>query len=880
MKKLFCLLVCGLSCTFLAYGNDFFIHRLAKIDKAPVIDGVLSDSIWQEAAQLSNFQDSTGIFVPGQHRKVYVAYDAEAIYFGFELKLAWEASYNRIADDAPTIWSVDCVEIAIIPDAKRDPKDIRRFVCERAGGRADFKAVGQVKQDMLLWNPTWQSKGSIAYDTYMSGAIWTQEVAIPWESLDISAPAVGSEISAQILHCQGNIRSASGANSNRVFSWSPVPKGRDWLNPQDFGRFIFAGKAPVFRASPDSYFGMNGQMTSEAPVQLTALMWKIGQSGQPYCGAKQQTISGMPMIWPKDFPVLDRTTPAMMYWRIEDDKGLIAGGKYISELKPTFNGDVGYAPVMEQVTVSADLSKMKITEGSSVTSVLTMDKQVLESFQLPVQEGQQIAELQMSTQKVAPGKTVCVVTTLYDKKKDKQGEFIYEFKGEAAPSWYQKGIGEVITPPAPWKEPVIKLDSQGNVKVSIAENAYFFAAMHPLPSQIDLRKQSFLASPAALHLNGNTAFMSSRGWQIKEQNCRGATLQWSGISVDGTHVDANVLVEFDGLAWYHLTLTPAKGSAIGSCAISMDFQPKYIRYMRGCNSMNVREMMHFTSLAGSAKTTRSIPSPKLQYVMPFSANGWAFEENFCNFYWIGGEDRGVFFVLPSLRNMDIKREYSSVIDNEKRFEATINLRERPAEKDRALSYNFGFMLTPTKPIVNRERLWKCGSGWPGDVIDSQIVSDTPKASFFEGHAEGRFFGENSLVPFKRDYMTTVMLPCWKLRTIQNGNPLPPADELLRIDQWIETNARHGIGGSPMLWYDALFTMYGLPHIAAYLPEIECYPATHLPVEQPGTYACPTQLWQDMYLSGAAARMKQGVRSFYMDLTFFKPCCNRTHGCGY
>ena len=204
--------------------------------------------------------------------------------------------------------------------------------------------------------------------------------------------------------------------------------------------------------------------------------------------------------------------------------------------------------------------------------------------------------------------------------------------------------------------------------------------------------------------------------------------------------------------------------------------------------------------------------------------------------------------------------------------------DHESEIKKPVHYDFGLILTPSKHIVNKTRLWRIGSGWPGLDKNGNVLNKI-NPDLFKGRNSRRFFHSPELPPFTKDYLTTVMLPCWKLRTPQNGNPTPSEPELKYIDKWL-ANTKKTIGGSPMLWYDALFSMYHLPQAVDFIFDWESNPITRLPVEQLGSYMCPTDAWIDYYLYGVANRMKQGVKSFYMDLTFFKPCSNRFHGCGY
>ncbi len=883
MKKFYFTLtgICLLLCSVLSGANEFFVCRVPEVKTPPKIDGHIEAAEWEHAARLPAFSNSIGVLSP-KRQDLLLSYDSVHLYIAFRTEIDWEPEISPVKFDDLNIWTVDCLDIALIP-VPAQQNDIVRFVVERGGGHADMRAKGQVKQPADDWNPEWKRAGRLIAQSYMSAYTWEMEIAIPWASLGISCPKNGDMIPAQFMRCIGNIRRDVTGTPDRVVTWSPVPKGRDWINPQDFGQLFFCGDKPVFRAAPDSAFGVKGSCTTPVKSTLDGMVWEIGRSGSPLKKAKALATDGMNLSWPGQLEVL-RSTPAMMYWRLSDDDGIVAAGKYTAILEPPFKVQTAVNYYRESLIALGELQDISIGKDFRVEMELHgKDGQLLERSGKPLAPGAGYFELECPVRKLTVDHEAVVTVKLFNAADKVLYTFTDTVKRLQSPAWmHADSLGQVSVPPPGWKTPAVKSGAE-YIDVKTGMNTYRFGASSILPESVTLRNDLFSDGGftfEAITDRGPQQLKASALPEIVSQDARGITMQYRGTS-DELELQARIRVEFDGMAWYQTKLSPRrKGTSLKSLAINMPLKADQVRYMRANNAMNVRELVFNSALVGPARTTRTLPKPDMQYAIDFSANGWTFNRIFHNFYWIGGEDRGIFFALPSFRNMAVKEKYTDIVDDGQSFAAKFFLVDHSMQLNDPVEYDFGFFLTPTKEAADRARLRRVGAGFVGSVdSDRADTSNQPLAKSFTGNARGRFFHDPELRPFEKNDVATLILPCWKLRTIQSGNPLPPQSELDYIDRWI-ANTREKPGTSPMLWYDAFFTPFALPGTINFLNDFESWPITRLPVEQHGTYVCPTRAWQNFYLSGVRDRMKQKITSFYMDLTFLKPCSNRFHGCGY
>ncbi len=861
--------------------NEYFVCRVPELEKTIIIDGNIKNDEWKNAARLPAFNNSTGIFSP-RKQELYLAYDRENLYIGFRTDIEWAAAFKPIPFDDLNIWTVDSLDIALIPDRAK-MNDIVRFIAERAGGYADMKAKGQVKQPPEQWNPVWKKASRLIAQSYMSAYTWELEVAIPWKSLKRSAPDPGTIIPAQFLYCFGDIRKDLNGNPDRVLTWAPVPKGRDWVNPRDFGELHFAGKKAVFRADKEPVFGVKGSCTAPVKTELSGLLWEIGKSGQPLRTAKKIPTNGINIDWPPKV-IVNNPVNSMMYWRLTDSDGTIAAGRYTTVLEPAFKVDSAVNHQQMKLIVLGDVSNMNL-KGDFFADIILKNNnnQLLQKKTVAVNQNKNRFELDFDISKIQAPAELTLQAVLRNSKGENKFTFSEKKNILKRPEWMNAdNLGKVTAPPPIWKTPEIS-ENNGQIKITTNNNSYIFGTKSLLPEEIFLRNKLFSADNfifEAVTDSGRQYFKSQGKPVIKEKDARGATLLLKGVSAE-LEINAEVRVEFDGMAYYRTTIKPLKKNVkLHKLAIIMPLDARQLRYMRANNAMNVRELVFNSALIAGAESTKKLPEPEMQFAINFSGNGWKFGDIFHNFYWIGGEDRGIFFALPSSQNMSVKKYYSATENTGTRFKAEFILIDNTKEIQNTLDYEFAFFLTPTKNLTNRAALRRSGAGYVGNVDSSKAtVSLKPRTAVFNGNARNRFFYDKDLRPFKKDDIYTLLMPCWKLRTIQSGNPMPPENEIKYIDKWLK-NHKNTLGTTQMLWYDAFFTPFRLPETAKYLIEFESWPITRLPVEQHGTYVCPVQAWQNFYLTGANNRIKQGVDSFYMDLTFLKPCSNRFHGCGY
>ncbi|MBJ2174558.1 carbohydrate binding family 9 domain-containing protein [Aureibaculum sp. A20] len=154
--------------------------EILKINKSPVIDGVLDEAFWQDTDLAKDFV----MFEPGdggaernnKKTTVRVAYDDEAIYFGATL---YDDTPNKVPmefGNRDQFGNTDFFLVSINPN--NDGQNDTEFAVQSTGAQGDAK-VANGDED-FTWNAVWYSKVKFNKDS------WVVEIKIPYSALRFS----------------------------------------------------------------------------------------------------------------------------------------------------------------------------------------------------------------------------------------------------------------------------------------------------------------------------------------------------------------------------------------------------------------------------------------------------------------------------------------------------------------------------------------------------------------------------------------------------------------------------------------------------------------------------------------------------------------------
>ena len=155
-------------------------YTAVRTDKAPTIDGDLSDPIWTTAPKDNRFL-STRSKPYGQATTeptiVQIAYDDENIYVAFRCgySKAGERDDSFAGDETTLIDESESVGVLI--DSSHEHTSAYEFVVSRVGAFADAELSDQGSSENLDWRGIWQ------VETQHSESGWTAEFRIPWGTM-------------------------------------------------------------------------------------------------------------------------------------------------------------------------------------------------------------------------------------------------------------------------------------------------------------------------------------------------------------------------------------------------------------------------------------------------------------------------------------------------------------------------------------------------------------------------------------------------------------------------------------------------------------------------------------------------------------------------
>ena len=171
-----------------------------EIAQPPVIDGNLLETVWQQAAALSPFQNADGEGEPQHPTETLLMWDAENLYIAVKADIA-ESQLPHISQtqqDSP-IWEDECIEILIDSNLQTDIyyhfviNPIGAFFDQKVNvpGEPDFRLAPHDVQ--LAWDrkttktafnadSKWNSNAKVA--TQINTASWSIEIALPLAMLE------------------------------------------------------------------------------------------------------------------------------------------------------------------------------------------------------------------------------------------------------------------------------------------------------------------------------------------------------------------------------------------------------------------------------------------------------------------------------------------------------------------------------------------------------------------------------------------------------------------------------------------------------------------------------------------------------------------------
>ena len=279
------------------------ILSVPETTQSPIIDGNLSEIVWQTAQVLSPFQNSEGTEEADTPTETFLLWDSENFYIGVRAHIS-ESHFPHISQtqhDSP-IWEDECIEILMDPNLQTDIyyhlviNPIGAFFDQKVNvpGKPDFRFVPHDVQLTLDWTTVqtafdtdskWNSNAKVA--TEINTTSWSIEIALPRKMLEKPAKSDSQSEPASENRWLFNIHrkayTSTGGTGNLVSTtqreysyWLPTYDNEHpwWIHsPQQYTGILSKRRAPAmgvlnFVTEPPT---ASEAFTSEEKFQITAI---------------------------------------------------------------------------------------------------------------------------------------------------------------------------------------------------------------------------------------------------------------------------------------------------------------------------------------------------------------------------------------------------------------------------------------------------------------------------------------------------------------------------------------------------------------------------------------------------------------------------------
>jgi hypothetical protein len=437
---------------------------------------------------------------------------------------------------------------------------------------------------------------------------------------------------------------------------------------------------------------------------------------------------------------------------------------------------------------------------------------------------------------------------------------------QAKPSWLgsREGITEKVLPP--WTPLKVKRGRM-SLKVSCWGRSYEFGGQ-PFPTDIETAGRSVLAAPIrlAVRVDGREQKWQRGIIKVKEQTPARVHLFCRTTSVD-LLLSAEVFVEYDGLIRLEWQIKPRRPLRLDELTFEIPFRPEHAKYL-----------YYFPDYRAPWSAHKPGAIPKEGFVMGFNP-----------LLWLGDEERGLMWFCESDQNWfntqaekvtEVRREGNAVILRLRLVSAPLEMTDEPRPtsrtlthepqdpkpKTQSLSYTFGLLATPVKPILK-------------DAWDDRIF-----------HVSQRTFGVETRLRIPETILdelanlgvrTIAIHEHWT--DIEAYTKTTYGDDLRNLVQ-----ACHKRNIKVLLYFGYLLSDLAPEWLqwseeCLVEPRYGYDPYDYPPQPKQRAFTvCYRSVWQDFLVDGIAKVMDEfDVDGVYLDGTADPwPCRNIKHGCGY
>ena len=651
------------------------IPRLAA---APVIDGVVTDAEWARAASVTGLTNVQSMMAMPDGTVFCAGYDDARLYVGFRA----ERRQAQLIDAAchvrdGAVYLDDAVEVFLRPGGAGP---YYQFIGN------GFDTIYDGFDGKSDWDGAWH------YKAHQGDSFWSGEVSIAFAELGRSAPQPGEVWTVNFCR--------ELPKMSEIASWSMIH--RYYSQPDRFATAVFAATDTVGVTDISGHergrVVMHGHTTTPVRAQLV-LADGLGELQR----ATTDLGSGAFVL---EIAAPERVTAGeylLTYdFRQADGTVLQAGSFPFTTLSP-FSVALRKYPSYDYVEAIVDVRGMSSVPGGAAARALLLNAsgEELQSEQRLVSAQAPTCVLRLSTAGLDPGGytvrgQLCAAAGKGGQVLD-SADLTFE---ELPRPWWQgseAGVTEGVLPP--WTPMTVD-----GTTIGCWGRAVEFGRS-VLPEQITSQGQELLAAP--MRLVGRT---TNGAFELRAGSCRvtqsaAHAVDLSADSADGAlRVECDIHAEYDGMVRFDVTLSAVNGLTLERLTLEIPLRAEHSILMHENNGSR-----GWAGLTGD--------EPRSMVFRPV--------------LWLGDDYRGLCWFAESAQGWAPAADGAVTIERQGDVRVLrLHMIREAMALERPLSYTFGLMPTPVRPLPEHVRDWRLataiGKAHSGGavVLSERIVYQT------------------------------------------------------------------------------------------------------------------------------------------------------------
>ncbi|MCX7599804.1 MAG: DUF6067 family protein, partial [Armatimonadetes bacterium] len=620
-----------------------------RLKNSPRIDGVIGQEEWGRAAMFSAFKELRSLFPAPLATSAYLGYDEKNIYLAFRCAGASGAAFKASTQDHDgPVWEDDSVEVFLSSDGG---KSYAHIIVNALGALLDEKGFDR----------SFESGTQCAARTHDDR--WECEVAIPMRALTESAPRQGTKWLANF--CRNAFVPTRGS-----FTWAPCLWG--YHEPNVFGELVFGDELPSVRVG--ELAPGRGADWGKASV--------LGADAE----AHLRLFKGRQLLWSGKKPLRDGrlshpvladcclgTHELTVELNTKSGRRLYADSIFF-DVRPSLPVTIRKFFFGERKAyISLDLKACALPGAVAARfSLLPKNKPmaVWETTARPRADG--MISTWFSTANLSAGDYRLSVALLNAAQKVlKRAEI--PFRKPPTPVWYGNRLGKSEKVPQPW----LPVRVQGKAAI-VWGRTYRFNDL-ALPESIASGGVELLAAPVRLT---GVALKPGKPLQLRRLNesaCRATATAYSSSDL---RAEITTITEFDGFTRTDLRLVPRKPVRVAKLHLEIPVRRQVaMLYWHYCLEGYRWERQDLWPNGGFL--------PEKGWRGPFTAA-----------FWLGDRERGLQWYAESPKEWRLtdRQQAIEVLPQSDAAVLRIRLIDRPSVIRGTLTYTWGVMATPVKPL--------------------------------------------------------------------------------------------------------------------------------------------------------------------------------------